>query len=161
MPRSIQSVSPYLFEAFSTPDLLLKGFQEAQARNDVYDFDTIVGTDLSGTVVVPTLARSLHKKWAIVRKHNDGSHASLGSDPKMTILEGELGERWLFVDDQVDSGATLARVRDSVDKFVMLHNTDNDYHFYTTYVGTYQYNTQIFTRPFRYPERLFRYPESF
>lgn len=75
---------------------------EARARQALegLDFDTLVGRGLSGALVVPTLARALGKRWAIVRKEGDGSHSS-------NRYEGCCGTRWLFVDDLVGSGETL------------------------------------------------------
>lgn len=73
------------------------------------DYDTLVGTGLSGAIVVPELARRLKKHALIVRKPDDGSHSS-------SPVEGVLGERWVFVDDFVASGATRQRVTDAVDE---------------------------------------------
>lgn len=71
------------------------------------DFDTMVGTGLSGALVIPVLAHALGKHWLIVRKDNDGSHSSVP-------VEGALGERWVFVDDFIATGATARRVRSKV-----------------------------------------------
>lgn len=77
-----------------------------QAQEDLknVDFDTVVGTGFSGAVVVPALALAMGKKFVLVRKENDDSHHGKGR------LLGELGERWIFVDDFVASGDTRARV---------------------------------------------------
>ncbi len=74
---------------------------------DAPEFDTLVGTGLSGALIVPTLARALDVHWLLVRKPNDGTHGN-------TAAEGKLGARWLFVDDFIDSGATLERVTEVV-----------------------------------------------
>lgn len=68
------------------------------------EFDTIVGTGFSGGVVIPALAMSMGKKFVLIRKENDDSHHGGGK------LVGELGERWVFVDDFVSSGRTRERV---------------------------------------------------
>jgi len=67
------------------------------------DTETLVGTGLSGALVVPRLAEALGMAWAIVRKPNDGTHSSYS-------VEGELSGRWVFVDDLISSGETLRRV---------------------------------------------------
>lgn len=90
------------------------------------DYDTIVGTGLSGTVIVPQLARILDKYALIVRKPNDGSHSRLPA-------EGKLGERWLFVDDFIYTGTTRTRVIDAVTELA----AKRDYK--TEYVGAYLY----------------------
>lgn len=68
------------------------------------DFDTIVGTGFSGGVVIPALAMAMDKKFVLIRKENDDSHHGGGK------LVGELGQRWIFVDDFISSGRTRERV---------------------------------------------------
>lgn len=68
------------------------------------DFDTLVGTGFSGSVVIPALALALGKKFVLIRKETDDSHHGGGR------LVGELGARWIFVDDFVASGRTRSRV---------------------------------------------------
>ncbi|RTL65864.1 MAG: phosphoribosyltransferase [Pseudonocardiaceae bacterium] len=65
-------------------------------------FDTLVGTGLSGAIIIPPLARALRKDYLLIRKDDDGTHSEFPA-------EGRLGSRWLFVDDLVCSGATLRR----------------------------------------------------
>ncbi|GLE59572.1 hypothetical protein NJBCHELONAE_48850 [Mycobacteroides chelonae] len=69
--------------------------------------DTLVGTGLSGALVVPQMARELGKEWLIVRKPKEGTHSS-------RPVEGQLGQRWLFVDDGIQSGKTFRRVLDTI-----------------------------------------------
>jgi orotate phosphoribosyltransferase len=94
------------------------------------DFDTLIGTGLSGSLIVPILADGLKRHWAVVRKDNDGSHSS-------REIEGRIGERWIFVDDFISSGATRRRVIDAVT------NTMKYYGYKTEYVGAYLYNEAI------------------
>lgn len=68
-------------------------------------YDTMIGTGMSGSLVVPRLAEALGKHWLLLRKPSENSHTS-------QLAEGRLGERWIFVDDFVSSGATFRRVRD-------------------------------------------------
>lgn len=98
------------------------------------EYDTIIGTGLSGALVVPTLARELDKHWAIVRKE-DGSHSS-------NMVEGTVGRRWLFVDDFVDSGATMRRVISTINEglgYYIRHG------FLTTCTGIWEYEEKRFT----------------
>lgn len=73
------------------------------------EFDTVVGSGFSGGMLLPILAYRLGLKYALVRK--EGWRADSHADRE---LEGELGDRWLFVDDLVASGATFARCATAV-----------------------------------------------
>lgn len=88
------------------------------------EYDTLIGTGLSGALVVPMIARDLGKHWAVVRKPNDGSHSP-------DRAEGTIGERWVFVDDLVASGTTRNRVIDTVKAITGGR---------TQFVGSYLYN---------------------
>jgi orotate phosphoribosyltransferase len=87
-------------------------FDAERVVNDAVDalspfsdrFDTLVGTGLSGGLIVPVLARELDKMFVLVRKDGDDSHHGGGK------LLGRLGPRWLFVDDFCSSGFTRDRV---------------------------------------------------
>lgn len=68
------------------------------------DFDTLVGTGFSGGIVIPALALAMGKKFVLIRKETDDSHHGGGR------VLGELGEKWIFVDDFVSSGRTRQRV---------------------------------------------------
>lgn len=70
-------------------------------------FDTLVGTGLSGALVVPYLGRALRKHWGIVRKEGGGVHSG-------NTFEGSLGSRWIMVDDLIDTGRTVERVTEAV-----------------------------------------------
>ncbi|QFG10438.1 phosphoribosyl transferase [Mycobacterium phage Anthony] len=109
------------------PDLLE---QTARLRIPAdLEYDTLVGTGLSGTIAVTELARRLGKKYLIVRKPNDGSHSYLK-------VFGTLGRRWMFVDDLVGSGKTMSRC------FDMVNNVSN--RFSTEFVGTFLYSDNAF-----------------
>ena len=92
------------------------------------EFDTIVGTGFSGGIVIPALALSMGKKFVLIRKEGDDSHHGGGR------LVGELGERWIFVDDFVSSGKTRTRVISKIADAML--STD---HGTTTMVGQYMY----------------------
>lgn len=100
--------SSYMSRAHS-PKVVSKVFRRMWQHNDVVpEFDTIVGTGLSGSLVLPSLARAFTRhfgrkiSYLLVRKDNDGSHS-------FRELEGSIGTRWLFVDDLVETGSTLRR----------------------------------------------------
>jgi orotate phosphoribosyltransferase len=104
---------------FNLPEVI----EIAQERLAGVDFDTLVGTGFSGGIVIPSLALALGKKFVLIRKETDDSHHGRGR------MLGELGERWIFVDDFVSSGRTRRRVIDKVEE------VDSD----TEYVGQYMY----------------------
>lgn len=83
--------------------------ETAQERLAGVNFDTLVGTGFSGSIVVPSLALAMGKKFVLVRKDTDDSHHGGGR------LLGDLGSRWIFVDDFVSSGRTRERVMDKLD----------------------------------------------
>src|SRR5688572_6935768 len=95
----------YFSKAFRDLDELAEKMLETV--KDV-NFDTMVGTGLSGTLVVPHLARTFGTYWAIIRK--DEQNHDYGK------VVGEIGQRWLFVDDFVSMGHTLRRVRNAIDE---------------------------------------------
>lgn len=89
-------------------------------------YDTLVGTGMSGALVVPMLARALGKTWIVIRKPGEQSH-------EWRLLIGKLGRRWVFVDDFIDSGSTRKRVRG------VIKEETTAVGFETTYVGDYLY----------------------
>jgi len=100
-----------------------------RAKRDLagVDFDTIVGTGFSGGIVIPSLALAMGKKFVLIRKETDDSHHGRGR------LLGQLGERWIFVDDFVSSGRTRQRVINKINEEAAA------YEFRTTLVGQYMY----------------------
>lgn len=104
---------------FGLPEVI----ETAKERLANVDFDTLVGTGFSGGVVIPALALAMGKKFVLIRKETDDSHHGGGR------LLGELGNKWIFVDDFVSSGHTRQRVIGKVEE------VDSD----TEYVGQYMY----------------------
>ncbi len=100
-----------------------------RAKKDLagVDFDTLVGTGFSGGIVIPSLALALGKKFVLIRKETDDSHHGRGR------LLGQLGSRWVFVDDFVSSGRTRRRVIDKIEEAARTAEVE------TTLVGQYMY----------------------
>lgn len=119
--------SSYLNKAFNEPHVLIEAMVKETAG---VEYDTMVGTGLSGLLVVPILARALNKHFAIVRKEQDKSHRECD-------IEGTIGERWIFVDDFISSGATKNRVIKAVEGL-------RNWRFNPEYVGTYEYHFETF-----------------
>ena len=101
--------------------------ETAQERLADEDFDTMVGTGFSGGIVIPALALAMGKKFVLIRKETDDSHHGKGR------LLGQLGARWIFVDDFVSSGKTRRRVIDKVT------DAAEDSRMTTEFVGEYMY----------------------
>lgn len=77
-----------------------KGLQGVQ-------FDTVVGTGLSGLLPLHILGEHFKVYTLAVRKVNDGSHG-------IGLTEGTVGLRWLFVDDFISTGNTFIRTYKTV-----------------------------------------------
>lgn len=107
---------------------LPKVIENAKAELEKVEFDTLVGTGFSGGILIPALALSMGKKFVLIRKETDDSHHGKGR------LVGELGERWVFVDDFVASGRTRERVITKIADAVVATDLDS-----TTMVGQYMY----------------------
>lgn len=91
------------------------------------DFDTLVGTGFSGGVVIPALALAMGKRFVLIRKEDDDSHHGGGR------LVGNLGARWIFLDDFISGGSTKRRVISKIAAAVVINDRP------TTYVGDYLY----------------------
>jgi orotate phosphoribosyltransferase len=101
--------------------------ETAKERLADVDFDTLVGTGFSGGIVIPALALAMGKKFVLIRKETDDSHHGRGR------LLGEIGEKWIFVDDFVSSGRTRSRVIEKVTDAAEVADQD------TEFVGQYMY----------------------
>ncbi len=69
----------------------------------------LVGTGMSGSLVIPVLAQYMEIDYVILRRENDSSH----SDSKWN---GKMGDRLVIVDDFVESGRTLERLLRAISK---------------------------------------------
>jgi hypothetical protein len=94
-------------------------------------FDLLVGTGLSGTALVGTLARVLQKKFAIVRK-GEKCHSQ-------QQVEGCVspGDRWIWIDDFTCSGKTQARVHHMMSTEVFTYGKDGKVPVPVVYAGRY------------------------
>lgn len=93
------------------------------------EYDTIVGTGLSGTIFTARVAPGLHKKFAIVRKEDDRSTHSCRR------VEGQIGNRYVFADDFVSGGTTMRQVLTVM----------REKHPQAQFVGVYQYESDRFS----------------
>jgi adenine/guanine phosphoribosyltransferase-like PRPP-binding protein len=127
-PDTLKIGAGYLADVYTGRQL---GAIVRRAKRNLRDagFDTMVGTGLSGALVVPHLARAMGKEWLLVRRKDDTSSHSVFA------AEGQLGKRWLFVDDQVATGATQAWVENVVREISIVSK------FPTVMAGVYEYRT--------------------
>lgn len=96
----------YMDRAITDPEGIIEELREQ--TKDV-EYDTIVGTGSSGTLIVPIVARALGKHYLIIRKKEEAQSSHSGVE-----FIGNLGKRWIFLDDFCSSGQTFRRVRDKV-----------------------------------------------
>lgn len=83
------------------------------------EFDGLVATGLSGGTLIATVATLMGKKWAVVRKSDAVSHSS-------NRFEGTIGDRWVFIDDFISSGASLIRCIQAINyKYRQLHDWED------------------------------------
>ena len=68
-----------------------------------YDYDSIVCCGTSGIIVAPQVCEILNKEIVIVRKDHEKRYSPF-------VIEGILGNRFVFLDDLVCSGGTLRHV---------------------------------------------------
>ena len=106
---------------------LAEVIETAKDRLKDVDFDTIVGTGFSGGIVIPSFALALGKNFVLIRKETDDSHHGRGR------LLGEMGDRWIFVDDFMSSGRTRQRVIEKI------HQAGHECDHFPTLVGQYMY----------------------
>jgi hypothetical protein len=107
------------------------------------DFDTVVGTGLSGVPAATLLGNSMGKHILLVRKEDDKDNHHDNSG--MGVV-GRLGKRWIFVDDFMSSGATRRRVMDVVKRvewgFSRGYGSRPEDDKPSTYVGSYLFRGQ-------------------
>lgn len=130
-----KSHSYWLLDAFRDMDRVVDKARETLSR---VDYDTMVGTGLSGSLVIPVLAREFGKYFAIVRK-DERRHSDLD-------VEGVIGHKWIFVDDLISLGATRKRVKAAVRGVTGVDDI---------YAGTYLYHQNRFESP--YSESYYNY----
>lgn len=125
-PETIRLNSYYLQGPLYRSDTLIK-----QIVLDLkgIDFDTLVGRGLSGSLVVPIVARALSKSFMLVRKEIS-AHATWD-------VEGDLGRRWLFIDDLISSGETLRATKEAIEKVATRKAHA------TTFIGAYMYDSVV------------------
>lgn len=121
-------VSSYLTRVFDERAPLI---DQIVSNIDKIDFDTLVGTGLSGALVVPEVALRMNKHWAIVRKENDSEHAE-------HLIEGTVGELWFFLDDLISSGKTLKFVKEKMGELDTEFVGYYMYHFGVLQVANYE-----------------------
>lgn len=109
--------------------------KQARQLLEGVEFDTLVGTGLSGGLIVPGIARALDKHWLIIRKEGVPSHSHLRA-------EGRLGRLWVFVDDFSTTGLTMISVRNTIAELKERRKFD------TRFVGSYFYERRhSFSQP--------------
>jgi hypothetical protein len=99
-------------------------------------FDTFVGTGMSGALAAPVLAYAMKKHCCLVRNRRDEARRSGGSQ-----VEGVLGERWIFVDDDIATGATRTYVKKAIKDWACLNQGSASARHEAAFAGTFLYGS--------------------
>ena len=142
MPRrkapTIKLHASYLGDVFDSATKLVTVMRSRLAEAKV-EYDTLIGTGLSGSLIIPHMARALRKNFAIVRKP--------GSSHSTTRIEGTIGAGWLFVDDLIATGQTFTRVHGLVNEIARdrAHTTElrGAFLYFGILDGTWRSQTSI------------------
>lgn len=116
---------------------MIEFLREGEASGAIPHYDTIAARGMSGAAVAPILAYALNKKLALVRKPEAHSHDSRS-------FVGDIGDRWIFVDDFISSGETIRQtaraLNDAVDHHSGLMGDEEDLEFIGAflYKGTHE-----------------------
>src|SRR5690554_2716894 len=124
----LELVPAYCMELFN------KEHRYLTAQNAVIDlleiegkFDTVIGTGVSGMLIVSEIGEMVGCHWAVVRQPGVRTHAK-------SSISGHLGKKLIFVDDLIATGDTFEYVKEQVSLITDLHE------FETKFVGIYLYN---------------------
>lgn len=109
MGPAVKRHASYLFRVFEEYDDLI---EHCVAALKDKDFDTLVGTGLSGTLILLPVAKRLGVHAAVVRKQTEKCHSGYK-------VEGAIGTKWILLDDQVDSGATVRRAIKAIEEHLL------------------------------------------
>jgi hypothetical protein len=115
----------YSRDAFNQTKLVDWARRNLEPYTDKYD--VLVGTGLSGAMVVSLLAYTLGKRFMIVRKPDDKNNHSQRRFEGMLAKE----DRILFVDDFISSGRTIKTMLETL--------RDHAREWQLRYVGRYEY----------------------
>lgn len=134
---TLQMCTDYCDTAWRNPGEIIT---QAKATLKGVKFDTFVATGMSGALAIGPLARAMRKNVFIVRK--DADHQSSHSSLKWL---GQLGARWVFLDDFVSSGSTRNTVIKGVQEALDYGRNCGEDEFTTEFVGTYEYEWDRWT----------------
>lgn len=125
----------YSRHMFTDTKRLVAEFKERESS--LPEYDTFIGTGLSGSIAAAILGHETGKMFAAVRKPGVEHHSN-------GELEGRVGAKWLLIDDFISSGRTARRVFEVVSKRVEE----------TTCVGGWMYDHDEFIPVTRFSTKL-------
>lgn len=99
----------------------------------------LVGTGMSGSLVIPLLAQYMEVDYVLLRRENDSSH----SDSRWN---GKMGDRLVIVDDFVESGKTLERLLRAISKEQVYMSMGRLYEFPVEVAGMLCYQDDAWRR---------------
>ena len=101
-----RAVSPYLSSQLK-PNLAKKTVRKviAEIRRQKLEFDTIVFSGYSGSLIAPAVAMLLDKSMAFVRRETHHNHSGQKLETSGATLES-----FIIIDDIVERGNTIKRI---------------------------------------------------
>ncbi len=105
--------SEYSGRGFSKTGEIIEGFGQYTLllKSMGIEFDVVACCGTSGLIIAPILAHHFNKKLLVVQKTNQHRHTS-------DHLDGFIGgQKYIIVDDFIDSGATIRRIVRKVKKY--------------------------------------------
>lgn len=128
----------YFGSAFGSAEELCQN-AERTLRGLNIDFDSMAAIGLSGHMVLPTLARHFGVPFLALRKMGTYTHDDYGIGK---YGRGEIGKRWILVDDFICSGETVRTAKRQIAAGIDYMNDNYGNNFSTTFAGTYCYSSR-------------------
>jgi len=152
-------ISTYLEPVITKPQVLIPAFIEYIEKQNL-EFDAILCRGTSGIIPASIIGYLLDVPVVVVRKHEETSHS-------YTNFEGQCYDRYIIIDDMIDSGATIdAIIKEAKDAAKIPNNWIGRKCRESKIVGIFLYNyafspktrKKIKIYPFR--EYIFKHDEE-
>lgn len=104
-------ISEFLSAPIDTTLTAIRRLEKEKKDDRLRDVDSVVCTGISGLLIAPAIAMAFGWNLAVVRKSSDiAMHSATNVETADTV------GGYLFVDDLIDTGATLERVEKELER---------------------------------------------